>query len=120
LFPQPWICIEGSTAQRLDDLTGFGWHLIWHGSHPLPRIDLPPWIKIVVIGGNGLEEQDGVAAQRLELMSAIGMIVRPDHYVYASIRYAKEIEPTIRELIEMLTGSSRIVHVPVNTSERTR
>ncbi len=100
LFPQPWI-LSPAGAEHMDVLTGHGWRLVLDGRQNIEKdVDVPHdlALKIVVIGGAGFEEQDGVAAKWFQQNASVGAIVRPDHYVYATASTVAQIGPLLSGL----------------------
>lgn len=113
LFPQPWI-VQTDNPKRLDDLTGSGWRLMVDGrrakspshTHQLGEVhDLIPCTG-VVIGGDGLQEQDGVAARWFDSHNAIAALVRPDCYVYGAFESLEELPSALNILRSRLFANS--------------
>jgi 3-(3-hydroxy-phenyl)propionate hydroxylase len=83
LFPQPWLAADGGW-RHMDDVAGAGWRLVLDGR----RAPLPPASGIrtvTVLPPHGWIERDGVMADWFDRTGCIGAIVRPDHYVYATV-----------------------------------
>ena len=81
IFPQPRLSAAG--ARLMDEVTGLGWRLVIDGRGEPAYPDLRGMgINKVVIGGDGLQEADGVAAGWFDTYDTRAAIVRPDHYVY--------------------------------------
>jgi 3-(3-hydroxy-phenyl)propionate hydroxylase len=99
LFPQPWILFPEGPV-RLDTLAGHGWRLMLDGrTGDRETIDLPDMpIRIVVIGGAGLKEQDEVASGWFDGNVCLAAVVRPDHYVYGVAETAKETKKLLDSL----------------------
>jgi len=100
LFPQPWITTDSGPV-HMDTLSGHGWRLILDGRHydgePLSLDGQSP-LKVVQVGGRGLQEQDGVVAQWFDRNACVAAIVRPDHYVYAVVSNMDEVNPILKNL----------------------
>ena len=101
LFPQPWIeTAEGE--RRLDEIAGAGWRIVWDGRHA-PALD---WAggRSIAVGGDGVQERDGVLAGWFDRHGCVAAIVRPDHYVYGVLRSAAESGPALASLRDRLTS----------------
>jgi 3-(3-hydroxy-phenyl)propionate hydroxylase len=83
LFPQPRIAFNGGVV-LLDERAGSGWRLMIDGRRSTysPETVGCDGLKAVVIGGNGFDEMDGVAAKWFDTFACHAAIVRPDQYVY--------------------------------------
>lgn len=101
LFPQPWILSPGA-PRRLDEITGHRWSLF------LDRRRVPggPFeqtaMQSFVIGGDGLAEQDGIVANWFDTYNCLGVIVRPDHYVYGTVGSLEDIPVEVAHLQQRL------------------
>ena len=102
LFPQPRIATATGSA-LLDELIRPGWRLMIDGRFTAHGPDMQDAaIQTAVIGGNGLTEEDCVAARWFAAQGCKAAIVRPDHYVYcglAEVSQAKMVWDGLRETI---------------------
>jgi 3-(3-hydroxy-phenyl)propionate hydroxylase len=104
LFPQPWI-EHGEERVRLDTLTGSGWRLVLDAD-AAPSLDLPPAIvdrlklRIARIGAKtgAWHEADGVLRSWFSRHNAWAAIVRPDHYVYATVNSEADLRRELESL----------------------
>ena len=104
LFPQPWI-LSSHGAALLDDIVGHGWRLFLDGRQVgAPDLDRK-LATPVVIGGPGLSERDGVVANWFDRQQCVAALVRPDHYVYTSLRSLDELHLVLRALSHRLLAS---------------
>jgi 3-(3-hydroxy-phenyl)propionate hydroxylase len=101
LFPQPWI-VTSKGAMLLDTITGYGWRLIFDGRYVGPAAVARLAIPSTLIGGVGLQEQDGIIARWFERHECIAAIVRPDHYVYGTVSAVAEIHDALLTLDQQL------------------
>ena len=112
LFPQPWIVTPGGTV-HMDAITGHGWRLIVDGRYP-PLEALVPLGKsswnLLLIGGEGLQEQDGIVARWFERCGCIAALVRPDHYVYGVAPSASQISLMLADLHAALDPAAGSAH----------
>ena len=96
LFPQPWI-VTGEGESRMDDLCQPGWQLIVDGraggAHSAVAGPTP-----IVVGGAGWVEKDGLLARWFDRYDCAGVILRPDHYVYGSVKKLRDTTELIRKL----------------------
>lgn len=106
LFPQPFF-ITADGPQLIDDLIGSGWRLILDGRRLLKKDQNSFEMKTVIIGGEGLQEKDGVVAAWFDRYDCMGAIVRPDHYVYGAITAIEEAIPMLKSL------QSRLLQNPI-------
>jgi 3-(3-hydroxy-phenyl)propionate hydroxylase len=96
LFPQPSI-VEGASARLLDKIAGTGWRVFLDGrkiaAGDAPEVGSLTDISLYSIvqeapGTAGtvdfLQEKEGVLAHWFDRYGAIGVIVRPDHYVFGA------------------------------------
>ena len=122
LFPQPWI-ITAEGALHLDSLTGHGWRLILDGRSIISKqaAKAREWtgtgkniVHLAIVGGEGLQEQDGIVAKWFEKQGCIGAVVRPDHYVYGLAKSLQDIEPVLEGLRHALENG------PAQSRESTR
>lgn len=111
LFPQPWI-LTPAGSRHMDALTGHGWRLILDGRHqPSPTQSSPGNFPLnpVVIGGEGLREQDGIVARWFERNACVAAVVRPDHYVYGvapTLAGISAIQTELRIALALLGASN--------------
>jgi 3-(3-hydroxy-phenyl)propionate hydroxylase len=103
LFPQPRIAFNGGVV-LLDERAGSGWRLMIDGRRSTysPETVGCDGLKTVVIGGNGFDEMDGVAANWFDTFACQAAIVRPDHYVYCGLGDVSSANYTWQELINNL------------------
>jgi len=105
LFPQPWIRFD-DRAVHMDELTGHGWRIFLNGederanaiAEAFTRNLEPTAIRAVVMGGHGMQEQDGLVAAWFRCNGAFAAVVRPDHYVYGAAAALPELESMLRAL----------------------
>ncbi len=104
LFPQPWI-VTPEGPVHMDALSGHGWRIVVDGRHLPPETSAPiggsSW-NVVLIGGEGLQEQDGIVAKWFERYRCVAAIVRPDHYVYGVARTPADISRLLADLCAVL------------------
>ena len=104
LFPQPWI-LSSHGAALLDDIVGHGWRLFLDGRQVgAPDLDRK-LATPVVIGGRGLLDRDSVVANWFDRQQCVAALVRPDHYVYTSLRSLDELHLVLRALSHRLLAS---------------
>jgi 3-(3-hydroxy-phenyl)propionate hydroxylase len=98
LFPQPRLSSPDGLL-LLDEVAGEGWRVFVDGraGHLCPSTDRYE-IPVVVLGGKGYPEVDGVAGAWFDRYGCEAAIVRPDHYVYCGIGKGGEVEAVWREL----------------------
>jgi len=84
IFPQPWLQREQG-RMRMDDVLGSGWRLFTASREALPPgdIDLPEFRATDLAA---LNEIDGVVAAWFERHGCAAALVRPDHYVFGTVR----------------------------------
>jgi 3-(3-hydroxy-phenyl)propionate hydroxylase len=109
LFPQPTI-VEHGDSRLMDKITGSGWRVFMDG-RKLADSCAPDLgglsgftVHTIVPDGEGaapapaLRERDGVLAGWFDRHDAIGVIVRPDHYVFGA---AKDVGTLNEQLFEL-------------------
>ena len=104
LFPQPWLVQAGIPA-RLDEVVGQGWRMIFDGRFVSHADVAQSPMTAAVIGGAGLQEQDGIVADWFEKHDCLAAIVRPDHYVYGTLRALEEAPDVLFTLQQQLGAS---------------
>ncbi|WP_439402963.1 bifunctional 3-(3-hydroxy-phenyl)propionate/3-hydroxycinnamic acid hydroxylase [Bradyrhizobium sp. DASA03068] len=108
LFPQPRIA-RGPTARLLDDVTGTGWRVLIDGrsddaASMLSLCATRPDVSAAAVAPagaglpNALEETEGVLANWFDRHGVVAAIVRPDHYVFGTVRNASELGDLLREI----------------------
>ncbi|MCP3367914.1 bifunctional 3-(3-hydroxy-phenyl)propionate/3-hydroxycinnamic acid hydroxylase [Bradyrhizobium cajani] len=108
LFPQPRIA-RGSTARLLDEVIEPGWRLFIDGrsNDAAPMLSLcatRPDISAAAVAPVGagapdaLEETEGVLANWFDRHGVVAAIVRPDHYVFGTVRNVTELDGLLREI----------------------
>jgi len=83
IFPQPWLR-RGAGRRRMDDVLGCGWRLVTTLPLALPSDGGVPDLRTVDLGA--LDEIDGVLAAWFERHRCAAALVRPDHYVFGTVR----------------------------------
>ncbi len=96
IFPQPWLRTPSGEPQRMDDVVGCGWRLVLsrQADAELKRVVrrlVRPGLRVVQLGVDGFDEQDGVVAHWFERHRCSAALVRPDHYVYGVASAADEL-----------------------------
>jgi 3-(3-hydroxy-phenyl)propionate hydroxylase len=105
LFPQPSV-VTPKGAALLDTITGQGWRVILDGRYVDAKEAARVAMGTTVIGGMGVQEQDGIVARWFDRHECIAAIVRPDHYVYGTVSAFGEIHHTLVTLKQQLgTGT---------------
>ena len=85
IFPQPRLATPNRLS-LMDEVSGPGWRLIADGRGIVDLSVLGQCrIQLLVIGGEGHREADGVVAAWFDQYRCIAAIVRPDHYVYCTV-----------------------------------
>jgi 3-(3-hydroxy-phenyl)propionate hydroxylase len=106
IVPQPWI-VTPTGPVHMDTISGHGWRLFLDGrdSGPGEVAAAESWanlgdraINVVVIGGKGLREQDGILARWFEQEDCVAVVVRPDHYVYGVAQSVPSMKPILEKL----------------------
>jgi 3-(3-hydroxy-phenyl)propionate hydroxylase len=108
LFPQPRIA-TGGTVRLLDEIIGSGWRLLIDGRSSDAALMLSlgaahPDISAAAVAPlsagapNALAETEGVLASWFDRHGVIAAIVRPDHYVFGTVRDATELGDLLREI----------------------
>jgi 3-(3-hydroxy-phenyl)propionate hydroxylase len=104
LFPQPWI-VTPQGLVHMDVLTGHGWRLVLDGAPVSPQEVaetkglVGSAMDVIVVGGSGLQEQDGILAAWFARHGCVAAIVRPDHYVYGAAKSLVDVAPLLRQLM---------------------
>jgi 3-(3-hydroxy-phenyl)propionate hydroxylase len=84
IFPQPWLRI-GDGVARMDAVCGSGWRVVLAAGAEAPfaaQARSHPRLRLVALGVDGVQEQDGIVAHWMTRHGCSAAIVRPDHYVY--------------------------------------
>ena len=101
LFPQPWV-IDAGHPRHMDDVAGAGWRLVLDARDSATTALHPDGVRIIRIippaaapspaapSPGTLIEQDGVLTAWFEKHHCVGALIRPDHYVYGTIRTAAD------------------------------
>jgi 3-(3-hydroxy-phenyl)propionate hydroxylase len=97
LFPQPWI-ITSEGEKLLDDVTGLGWRLYLDGFRSDSTEFVARDIPVVVVGGCGLIERDGILKAWFKRHDCVATLVRPDHYVYGTANALQDVSKLTDEL----------------------
>jgi 3-(3-hydroxy-phenyl)propionate hydroxylase len=112
LFPQPWI-VAPDGAVHMDTLTGHGWRVFLDGRNTSPdqaattkkSADLGKMaVDVILIGGDGLREKDGIVASWFDRHACVAAVVRPDHYVYGVATSLEDAKPLLAGLCVALHG----------------
>ncbi|MFZ9233600.1 MAG: bifunctional 3-(3-hydroxy-phenyl)propionate/3-hydroxycinnamic acid hydroxylase [Hylemonella sp.] len=103
IFPQPWLKPAHRVPKRMDDLLGYGWRLVLAADAEAALVELSgqrslPGLRVVQLGVNGFEEQDGVLAAWFARHACQAALVRPDHYVYGLIDSAPQLQEQLGAL----------------------
>ena len=100
LFPQPWLHRPPGTS-RMDDVLGSGWRLFTASREALPPgdIDLPGFRATDLAT---LNERDGVVAAWFKRHGCAAALVRPDHYVFGTVREPAAVPALLAEVAASL------------------
>ena len=107
LFPQPWI-VAADNVVRFDEIVAPSWRLLLDGRYVAAAEAARLPMAAVLIGGDGMQEQDGIVAHWFDKHECMGAIVRPDHYVYGTLRSVDEAGSAFLELQQRLAASASI------------
>ncbi|MFZ2737540.1 MAG: bifunctional 3-(3-hydroxy-phenyl)propionate/3-hydroxycinnamic acid hydroxylase [Burkholderiaceae bacterium] len=105
LFPQAWIK-QGRDAVRMDQALGCGWRLMLAADAGIGLESMAAAqqrglaLRIVRLNSPDCQETEGVLAQWFVSQRCQAVLVRPDHYVYATLN-------TQAELAKHLTALTR-------------
>lgn len=91
VFPQPMVFVPGSGECLLDDHTGPCFRLVLDATCDAPELRelaASMGVRVFVLGGDGIQERDGLVRKWLAGSSALGALVRPDHYVFGTFATA--------------------------------
>jgi 3-(3-hydroxy-phenyl)propionate hydroxylase len=95
----------------MDEICGQGWRLIVDGRNFDPRAVENCPIRPSVIDGEGHRELDGVMAAWFERHDCKAAIVRPDHYVYATLCDLASLDEIVRSLQERMLRPASQSHL---------
>jgi 3-(3-hydroxy-phenyl)propionate hydroxylase len=100
LCPQPWLQ-RGGERVRMDDVLGTGWRLLRRDA--AITVD-PTWPALRAAALPALHEADGVLAAWFDRHRCVGVLVRPDHYVFGTAADAAGVPALIAQAREALHG----------------
>lgn len=93
VFPQPLVVAPGSGECLLDDHTGPCFRLLLDPACDTPELRTLAaglGVRVFVFGEDGIQERDGLVRNWLAAASALGALVRPDHYVFGTFATARD------------------------------
>ena len=109
LFPQPWLQGDHGPC-RMDTRWGTGWRLVlapqastWPRTAPTTFDAMP--LTVCQLGETGFVETEGVVSNWLQTHQVMAVLVRPDHYVYATATHADPLQTQLRQLQHALRGA---------------
>ena len=103
IFPQPWLTRRRGQPQRMDDVLGCGWRLVFSRSADAAWVQqvrqqtMPGW-QIAQLGHDGFEEAEGVLAAWFDRQACQVALVRPDHYVFGVASSPAELSSQLQAL----------------------
>jgi 3-(3-hydroxy-phenyl)propionate hydroxylase len=103
IFPQPWLTQRKGQPQRMDDVLGCGWRLVFNRSADPAwvqrvRQQAMPGLQIAQLGQDGFEETEGVLAAWFDRQACHVAMVRPDHYVFGVASSPAELSSQLQAL----------------------